>query len=243
MGDSLPSRGGRERVVKVTAWFAVAVLATVVMVFAVIRVVTDVSNLTDGSLPPPGDFNRRYAQRPVLAYLHIVPGVVYLLGACLQLSTRFRNDDVVRHRRVGRAVLLSGALSGIFAVIVGIVMSFGGVVEAAATTVFGAWFLFSLASAHRAIRTGDVVRHRHWVIRAFAVGLGVGSIRVWVGTFEALGVLGFADGFGLAFWLGLGTHAIAAEWWLARRPEPTMPRPSRHGARGRRESARSRPRA
>lgn len=211
---------GTDRLVLGATWGMVVLLVVVVLVFAVIRVMTDVSNLTQGVLPPPGDFDRRYADRPVLAYLHILPGVVYLLGAPLQLSARFRNRDVSRHRRLGRVVLVSGAVSGVFAIAVGVVMSFGGAVEAVAATVFGTWFLISLTLAFRAVRAVDIVAHRRWMIRAFAVGLGVGSIRLWIGSFEALGLMTFSQGFGLAFWLGLGTHAAAAEWWLWWRPEP-----------------------
>jgi hypothetical protein len=70
-------------------------LIAVVIVFVLIRVIEDSASLSSGVLPPEGDFGRRYAERPILAYLHILPGVVYLLGAPFQLSER------IRRRRVG----------------------------------------------------------------------------------------------------------------------------------------------
>ena len=58
------------------------------------------------------------------------------------------------------------------------------------------------------------------MIRAFAVGLGVGSIRLWISLLSgATGILTFADSFAPGFWLGLGSHALAAELWLRWRPE------------------------
>jgi hypothetical protein len=30
----------------------------------------------------------------------------------------------------------------------------------------------------------------------------------------------FQPSFGVAFWLALGMHAVAAEWWLRARPGP-----------------------
>jgi hypothetical protein len=43
-----------------------------------------VPHLVDGAVPGPDAFEHRYVLHPVLAYLHIVPGVVYLVLAPLQ---------------------------------------------------------------------------------------------------------------------------------------------------------------
>ena len=56
------------------------------------------------------------------------------------------------------------------------------------------------------------------MIRAFAIGLGVGTIRIWVGLFQATGLLDEVESFGAAFWLSWTLHVIAAEIWLLRRP-------------------------
>lgn len=54
------------------------------------------------------------------------------------------------------------------------------------------------------------------MIRAFAVGLGVGTIRWWIGLFVGLGGASLQDAFAPAFWLGLSLHALAADLWLRR---------------------------
>jgi Predicted membrane protein (DUF2306) len=41
------------------------------------------------------------------------------------------------------------------------------------------WFLICLVLAFRALRAGDMVLHRRWMIRAFAIGIAVGTIRIW----------------------------------------------------------------
>jgi hypothetical protein len=64
----------------------------------------------------------------------------------------------------------------------------------------------------------DVHHHRRWMILAFAVGMAVGTIRLWIGLFEATGLLSFRDAFGVAFWLSFVLHAAAAELWLRWRP-------------------------
>ena len=192
-------------------------LILIVLVFVVIRVTTDVPSILGGSPPPEDDFGRRYADNPLIAYAHIVPGVVYLLGAPFQLSSRFRNADFTRHRRLGRVVLTAGAITGAFALVVGMVMPFGGLAEASASTVFGVYFLIALGTAFSAIRSGDIDRHRRWMIRAFALGIAVGLIRVVVGLGEAFGVP-MADSFGAAFWIAFVVMAIMAEIWLRVRP-------------------------
>lgn len=192
-------------------------LILIVLVFVVIRVTTDVPSILEGSRPPEDDFGRRYADNPLIAYAHIVPGVVYLLGAPFQLSSRFRNADFTRHRRLGRVVLTAGAITGAFALVVGVVMPFGGLAEASASTVFGVYFLIALGTAFSAIRSGDIDRHRRWMIRAFALGIAVGLIRVVVGLGEAFGVP-MADSFGAAFWIAFVVMAIMAEIWLRVRP-------------------------
>lgn len=200
------------------AWF----LITTVVVFIGIRLANDLPNIANGTLPAEGEFDRRYAENPVLAYLHIIPGAVYLLGAPFQVSRRFRSANYPRHRRLGRLVLVAGLVTGAMAIVVGVVMPFGGFAETSASTVFGIYFVAALALAYGAIRSGRVTEHRRWMIRAFALGTGVGLIRVVIGVGEALGI-GIAASFGAAFWIAFVTMAVVAEIWLRLRPLPSDP--------------------
>lgn len=216
--------GGASRAVWVTA----LVLIMITLVFAGIRVAVDGPDILAGTLPSADSFELRYVQHPVLAYLHILPGVIYLLGAPFQLSRRFRERHFTLHRRMGRVLLLAGLTSGVLAIVVGIVFPYGGSLETSASVVFGAYFVTALVTAFVAIRSGDVSAHRRWMIRAFAVGLAVGTIRIWIGVFVALGLLSIEDNvgtafFGVAFWLSFPLHALAAEVYLARRADPPQP--------------------
>ena len=122
------------------------------------------------------------------------------------------------HRRIGRIVLPAGVTAGVFAIVFGTLFAFGGLFEASATVVFGAYFVMALVIALVAIKSRDVTRHRRWMIRAFAIGLAIGTIRIWLGLFQGFGVLSMEDSFGPAFWLGFALHALAAEAYLAKRP-------------------------
>lgn len=70
--------------------------------------------------------------------------------------------------------------------------------------------------------------HRRWMLRVFAVGVGVGSIRIVIGLTEAFGIGSFRVVFGPAFWIAFTLHVMIMELKLAyevghlrRRPAPT----------------------
>lgn len=198
------------------------VLIAIVLVFAVIRVITDWPHILAGT-QSDNDFARRYIAHPVLGYVHIGAGVIYLLGAALQVTKRFRVRHYAVHRRMGRVVVTAGVVSGVFAVLFGVLHPWGRWPESAAAVVFGSWFVACLVLGLRAIRSGDMVQHRRWMVRAFAVGTGIGTIRLWVGLFIAITLtpLPAHATFGIAFWLGLTTHVAVGEWWLRHTPPAT----------------------
>jgi hypothetical protein len=55
----------------------------------------------------------------------------------------------------------------------------------------------------------------------FAIGVAVGTIRIWIGIFVAAGLLDFHDSFAAAFWIAFILHALAAEWWVRTTPRKT----------------------
>jgi uncharacterized membrane protein len=229
---------GTERLVPRRApgtewWVGTVVLIGIVLAFAGIRIAEDWPFIAAGLRPSPEAYQYPYVVHPVLAYLHILPGVIYLLGAPLQLWRRFRERHFTMHRRLGRVVLAAGLLSGVYALVFGWLHSYGGVAQALATAVFGGGFVTSLVLAFVAIRRGDVARHRRWMIRAFALGVAVGSIRIWIWLFQVFGLLSFPASFAVGFWVAFTMHAIAAELYLRRRPGPrgsAEPRRLRTGA-------------
>jgi uncharacterized membrane protein len=199
----------------------VGVLIGIVLTSYVIRIATDAPFLLTDTDPEPEDFEARYVAHPWLAYLHMTPGILYVLGAPLQLSERFRTKHYTAHRRLGRLLVTAALLSGSLALVFGLRFPWGGTPEAFAAAVFGSWFLACLLIAVRAIRRGEVSTHRRWMIRAFSVGVGVGTIRIWIGLLLGTGLLDFHDSFAAAFWIGLSLHVIAAEWWIRTTPDKT----------------------
>ncbi len=212
-----PPTVGRAKLSIVQA--IILILSLIVLTFAVLRMIEDIPHLQAGTIPDD-EYAKRYVEHPWLAAAHIAPGVLYLIGAPFQLAHRIRSKAYWFHRRFGRLLLVAGLLSAIFAIAFGIPYAFGGFGESAAAVVFSIWMIVCLVLAFRAIKQDRVVDHRRWMIRAFAIGLGVGSIRIWVAIFSSTGLLDFQGSFAPAFWIAFVSHVIGAELWIRTTPQP-----------------------
>jgi hypothetical protein len=93
-------------------------------------------------------------------------------------------------------------------------MAIGGANETAATVLYALLFVFCLTKAFTHIRRREIALHREWMIRGFAIGLGVATVRPIMGAFFATRRLAPHEFFGTAFWLGFTINLIAAEVWI-----------------------------
>jgi uncharacterized membrane protein len=209
-------------------WSAVISLALIGVATGVRRTVHLLPIVTHGYRPPAVSSNPRLAQlatlddlfarHPILTLVHIMPGMLFMILGPLQFSSWIRARHLRWHRLNGRVFVACGLVIGISALVMSFGMpAIGGVNQAAATTLFGAFFLFALSKAFWHIRRREVALHREWMIRAFSIGLAVAAIRPIVGLFFATSQLtGLTprEFFGIAFWIGFVLHLIAAEAWI-----------------------------
>jgi len=215
-------------------WSAVIFLAVIGSAVAVRRMVHLVPIVIAGYHPPPAPSNPvaarfaklddLFARYPVLTLIHIVPGLLFMVLGPLQFNATLRARHLWWHRLSGRIFVVCGIVIGISALVMSFAMpAIGGLNQAAATTLFGSFFLFALCKAFWHIRRREVVLHREWMIRAFSVGLAVATIRPIVGMFFATsrfsGLTPY-EFFGIAFWIGFVLHLIAAEAWIRSTPPP-----------------------
>ena len=81
----------------------------------------------------------------------------------------------------------------------------------------GIFFLYAMATAFMAIRRGEVVRHREWMIRMFAIALAISTVRLIGGPIDfVLTPYGVspADLFVLSIWTAWLLTIGAAECWI-----------------------------
>jgi hypothetical protein len=115
---------------------------------------------------------------------------------------------------MGWIVAACAFVIGITALIMSFKMAIGGVVETAATVTFALYFLLALFKALYHITHKQVLLHREWMIRMFAIGLAIATVRPIVGLFFGFSKLNPHQFFGIAFWIGFILHAIIAEIYI-----------------------------
>jgi uncharacterized membrane protein len=209
-------------------WSVVVFLALIGVAVAARRITLLVPILVDGYHPRPSAANPAdaqfravddiFARHPVLTLIHIVPGLLFMILGPLQFSAAIRARHLRWHRINGRIFVANGIIIGVSALVMSFAMpAIGGVNQAAATTLFGTFFLLALGKAFWHIRRREITLHREWMIRAFSIGLAVAAIRPMVGIFFAtsrFSGLTPREFFGIAFWIGFVLHLIAAEAWI-----------------------------
>ena len=218
-------------------WSAVVVLALIGITAAYGRTVL-VADLTTRSEPlraylierlgrhdplagrRPSDFRRfdgPFAAHSIVARLHVIPGAVFLAFTPLQFSSRIRRRLPAIHRWSGRLLLALALVATLAAFFFGMLLPFGGWGETIPITLFGGIFLVSLGRAFVAIRRRDVRLHREWMIRAFAIALGISTVRI-VGVALDFALLSAALSseavFVMSVWIGWTITFATGEAWI-----------------------------
>ena len=165
------------------------------------------------------EFDRRFAEHAVATLLHIVGGGLFLLLLPLQFVAPLRRRCPAVHRWLGRALIGALMTATAAAWYFALLMPFGGVGETVVITLVGSWCLIAVARGVRAVRGGEVARHREWMIRAAAVPLGVSTVRIVAAPLELLllpTALGPQRVFVVTLWIGWALTLAGAEWWIRR---------------------------
>ncbi len=162
-------------------------------------------------------FDSRFAAHPLVALLHVVPGGIFLTLALLQFSTSVRSRYLQFHRWSGRVLVLVAFVAGLSGFYFGLLMPYGGLSEAIATALFGGLFLAAISRAFIAVRRHQLARHREWMIRAFAIAIGISTVRVVGGVFDVIltpAGIRPPEIFVISIWVGWLITLGAAEVWV-----------------------------
>jgi len=162
----------------------------------------------------------RFNALPYVTLLHVVPGMLFLLLAPLQLVPRFRSRRPRIHRRMGYVLLMFAIPFATTGLYLSLRDPLFGIVGASASGLAAVWFVFCGVRAYGAIRRRDIDDHRVWMLRALAIAYGIAVIRaidlmVFVLVPVRPRVLG-----GPSFWAGFLLSAFVAEWWIRRSSTP-----------------------
>ncbi|GGS95720.1 membrane protein [Planobispora rosea] len=122
--------------------------------------------------------NARFFAAPVPVVLHILTVSVYGLLGAFQFAPGFRRRRPGWHRAAGRILVPCGllaALSGLWMTLFYPLPDGDGALLSGFRLVFGSAMALSIVLGLAAIRRRDVTRHRAWMIRGYAIGLGAGT--------------------------------------------------------------------
>lgn len=197
-------------------WFGVSFLLAIGVAAVARRTIVLLfpGTLGNGGSSPAAALDTGFARHEFLTFIHILPGALFLTLAAVQFMPSVRQKHLRFHRWSGRFLVGLGLIIGSSALIMSYKMNIGGPNETAATTLFGIVFLICICKAYLLARRREISRHREWMIRAYAVGLGVATTRPIVGAFFAFRKLTPHEFFGIAFWLGFTSTFMAAEAWI-----------------------------
>ena len=168
---------------------------------------------------PAAALDAAFTDRRALTLVHILPGMLFMVLGPLQFVPTLRAKYPQVHRWTGRIFLTASAVIGVTGLTLAFGKTIGGVDEKAAVTLFGSFFLIALAKGLWHTLRREFAQHREWMIRGYAIGLAVATVRPIMGTFFAAAVLRGhqpqpREFFGTAFWIGFTLQMIAAEIWI-----------------------------
>lgn len=164
-----PTRSARS-----TGWvpFALVALVVVPAVAGSLRLL----ELAGGPHVLPA--NPRLSASPVPVVVHITCAVTYAVLGAFQFSAALRRRRPGWHRRAGRALVglgLAVAGSGLWMTQFYPRQPGTGELAHVFRLAFGSGMAACIVLGFAAVRRGDIVRHRAWMTRAYALALGAGT--------------------------------------------------------------------
>ncbi|MFD9128717.1 DUF2306 domain-containing protein [Kitasatospora sp. NPDC059571] len=178
-----------------------------------------ISELAAGG--PGGPQDARFFAAPLPVVVHIVAASVYGVLGALRFAPGLRRRRPGWHRAAGRVLVPCGlavALSGLWMTVSYPDGPGDGRVLAGLRLVFGSAMAVSLVLGTTAVLRRDIVRHRAWMARGYAIGLGAGTqVLTRLPRMLLVGRPGVAV---RAVLMGAGwvINLAVVEWALRRRP-------------------------
>ena len=201
-------------------WIAVIFLAFIGVAVGARRAIVLVKpGAMSANKNPAAGLDEHFAREKALTLLHVIPGILFMVLGPLQFVRSLREKHPALHRWNGRIFLTASAVIGVTGLTMALRGTIGGWDEKSAILIFGSFFLFALGKALWHVLHREFAKHREWMIRGYAVGLAVATIRPIMASFFAIAVMHGqtpepSKFFGTAFWIGFTAQAMAAEIWV-----------------------------
>lgn len=162
-----------------------------------------------GSLVHP-DMKASFLTHRMGLYAHIFASVVAMILGPFQFLAGMRRRFVRLHRWMGRAYLGIGVLVGGLAGLYMATFAFGGIASKLGFSLLAVSWLYTGLQAFLAIRRGDVIEHRRWMVRNFSLTLAAVTLRVLLPA-SAIAGIPFDVAYPVIAWLCWVPNLLVAE--------------------------------
>ncbi len=161
-----------------TRYFSKPVVVLVALLGAtmlpIILALVQVVQIPLGALP---EDSQRFSTTPVWHFMHVLGAAAFGILGPIQFSRVLLRRYGRLHRAMGRVFVAAGAMTSLSAL--GLLWHFPDTPSMAISggrLLFGIALGASLAFAMQAIHVRAFVRHRNWMIRAYAIGIGATAV-------------------------------------------------------------------
>lgn len=140
----------------------------------ILLAVVQVVQIPLGALP---EDSQRLTATPILHFMHVLGGATFAILGPIQFGRALLPKFGRLHRVLGRVFVATGAMIPFSSL--GLLWHFPDTYSVAISggrLVFGIGLGVALTMAVRAIFARDLVRHRNWMIRAYAIGIGATAV-------------------------------------------------------------------
>jgi uncharacterized membrane protein len=162
--------------------------------------------------------NQNYVNHPLPIVVHILSGIIFNLLGPFQFILAIRQRWPMIHRVSGRLFILAGLVSAVSALWMNqFFPAFGGILKYSSNLIFGLGSIIAIGLALHAILRRRVLDHRAWMIRAYAMGLGVATQRLLLMPYFFAFGIPQGETLGALLWICWLINMAVAEWVIRRR--------------------------
>lgn len=141
---------------------------------AIVLALVQVVQIPLGALP---EDSRHLSAAPVWHFMHVLGGATFGILGPIQLSRVLMREYGLLHRVIGRVFVAAGAMISLSSL--SLLWHFPDTYSVAVGSgrlLFGIALGVALALAMQAVRKRNFTRHRNWMIRAYAIGIGATAV-------------------------------------------------------------------
>lgn len=147
--------------------------------------------------------------------IHLAGGAIALAAGAWQINTRLRHGHTSVHRWLGRLYVVAVIVGAVGAGMLAPASKEGIVTHLGFGALAIAWLGTTIA-AYRAVRRRDLISHRRWMLRSYALTFAAVTLRVYVPLSQILG-LPLGTSYQVISWLCWVPNLLLVEMFLVPR--------------------------